>query len=94
MAKLAINNVSVALDPQLPALEVNHKALKEIFKLARDCLTPVGQDRPNMTTCLLTLIKIKANYEQAIQSLPRVFSSASTAERERERLLRHRCFYG
>ncbi|XP_078182439.1 calmodulin-binding receptor-like cytoplasmic kinase 2 isoform X2 [Carex rostrata] len=93
MAKLAENNVSVALDPQLPALEVNHKALKEIFNLARDCLTPVGQDRPNTTTCLLTLIKIKANYEQAIQSLPRVFSSASTAERDRERLLRHRCFY-
>lgn len=81
MAKLAENSVIVALDPQLPPLEANYKALKEIFNLARDCLAPVDQDRPNMTTCLSTLIKIKESYEQEAQCLPRAFSSVSTAER-------------
>jgi hypothetical protein len=70
MEKLAQNNVIMALDPQLPLLEVNHKALKDIFNLARDCLVPVGQDRPNMSSCLSTLIKIKESYEQAAQCLP------------------------
>jgi hypothetical protein len=50
MEKLAQNNVIVALDLQLPPLEVNHKALKDIFNLTRYCLAPVGQDRPNIST--------------------------------------------
>jgi hypothetical protein len=88
MEKLAQNNVIVALDPQLPPLEVNHKALKDIFNLTRYCLAPVGQDRPNISTCLSTLIKIKESYEQAAQRFPQTFLlPQEEIEKEREKLL-------